>query len=71
MIAVSFAAQVSSLLLWLAFAYDIFWVFLSPYFFNGESVMIAVRLTASLLQIFNSRYVLRYMLYISSKPLGV
>ncbi|GAQ79878.1 Signal peptide peptidase [Klebsormidium nitens] len=34
--------KVSSLLLWLAFAYDIFWVFLSPYFFNGESVMIAV-----------------------------
>jgi hypothetical protein len=41
------APQVSSLLLWLAFAYDIFWVFLSPYFFNGESVMVVVRAPVS------------------------
>eukprot|EP00850_Spirogloea_muscicola_P008279 SM000044S15926 [mRNA] locus=s44:36361:39731:- [translate_table: standard] len=34
--------KVSTVLLSLAFAYDIFWVFISPYFFDGESVMIAV-----------------------------
>lgn len=30
------------LLLSMLFFYDIFWVFLSPYFFKGESVMVAV-----------------------------
>eukprot|EP00301_Raphidiophrys_heterophryoidea_P001423 c10687_g1_i1.p1 GENE.c10687_g1_i1~~c10687_g1_i1.p1 ORF type:complete len:505 (-),score=100.79 c10687_g1_i1:288-1802(-) len=35
-------AKVSMLLMVLAFFYDIFWVFLSPYFFHGESVMVRV-----------------------------
>lgn len=34
--------KVASLLLILAFFYDIFWVFISPYFFKGNSVMAAV-----------------------------
>eukprot|EP00850_Spirogloea_muscicola_P009409 SM000052S17801 [mRNA] locus=s52:650058:653604:- [translate_table: standard] len=34
--------KVSTVLLSLAFVYDIFWVFISPYFFDGESVMIVV-----------------------------
>eukprot|EP00898_Chlorokybus_atmophyticus_P003395 jgi/Chlat1/4056/Chrsp26S04104 len=34
--------KVSTVLLTSTFLYDIFWVFLSPYFFSGESVMVAV-----------------------------
>eukprot|EP00899_Mesostigma_viride_P003852 jgi/Mesvir1/13468/Mv16527-RA.1 len=34
--------KVSSVLLGLSFAYDIFWVFLSPFLFGGKSVMVAV-----------------------------
>ncbi|CAI7744436.1 unnamed protein product [Closterium sp. NIES-53] len=34
--------KVSTVLLSLAFFYDIFWVFISPLFFNGKSVMIEV-----------------------------
>jgi len=34
--------KIASILLCLAFFYDIFWVFLSPYFFQGESVMVRV-----------------------------
>ncbi|KAF5840585.1 signal peptide peptidase-domain-containing protein [Dunaliella salina] len=34
--------KVACILLPLCFLYDIFWVFLSPYFFGGESVMVEV-----------------------------
>mmetsp|Transcript_35632 Transcript_35632/g.79248 ORF Transcript_35632/g.79248 Transcript_35632/m.79248 type:complete len:564 (-) Transcript_35632:687-2378(-) len=34
--------KVTCILLPLAFVYDIFWVFISPLFFNGESVMVEV-----------------------------
>lgn len=34
--------QVACILLPLAFAYDVFWVFLSPLLFNGTSVMVEV-----------------------------
>eukprot|EP00298_Acanthocystis_sp_HF-20_P010886 c19105_g1_i1.p1 GENE.c19105_g1_i1~~c19105_g1_i1.p1 ORF type:complete len:383 (+),score=125.47 c19105_g1_i1:381-1529(+) len=34
--------RISSILLCLAFVYDIFWVFISPYLFQGESVMVKV-----------------------------
>ena len=35
--------QVACILLPMCFFYDIFWVFLSPYFFGGNSVMVEVR----------------------------
>lgn len=34
--------KVAAFFLSLAFFYDIFWVFISPYFFGGKSVMVAV-----------------------------
>ena len=33
--------RVGAILLCVFFLYDIFWVFLSPYFFSGQSVMYA------------------------------
>ena len=34
--------QVACVLLPLSFAYDIFWVFISPYLTHGDSVMVKV-----------------------------
>lgn len=38
----SFVIQISTVLLGLHFVYDIFWVLISPYFFQGNSVMYVI-----------------------------